>query len=173
MARLRLSLLLALIASLAAATLADAGACSAATSLERGASYLLARQGSDGGFAEPGASSSAGLTAWAVLGLAASGRAPARAQAAADYVAQTQAPQATDLELRLLATATLGQDTAQLADQLEQPVTAARIEARSRLVKEQELGVHDEDGGDRDPLFLPGRELVRRALGEILDLEHR
>ena len=114
MARPRFSLLLALIASLALA-----GACSAATSLGRGTSYLLARQGSDGGFAEPGASSSTGLTAWAVLGLAASGRALTQAQATADYMAQTPAPQATDLELRLLATAALGRDTSQLADELE------------------------------------------------------
>ncbi len=114
MARPRVSLLVALVAALALA-----GACVAATSLGRGASYLLARQQSDGGFAEPGASSSAGLTAWTVLGLAASGRAPARAQAAADYLAQAPAPQATDLELHLLATAALGQDTTRLADQLE------------------------------------------------------
>jgi len=114
MARFRISLFLALIAALMLA-----GACSAATSLGRGASYLLARQQSDGGFAEPSASSSAGLTAWAVLGLAASGRAPAHAQAAADYMTQASAPQTTDLELHLLAAAALGQDTSRLADAIQ------------------------------------------------------
>jgi hypothetical protein len=114
MARSRISFLLALIASLVLA-----GTCPGATSLGRGASFLLARQGSDGGFAEPGASSSAGLTAWAVLGLAASGWTPARAQAAADYLAQAPALQATDLELQMLAAAALGRDISQLADELE------------------------------------------------------
>ncbi|MGD0273756.1 MAG: prenyltransferase/squalene oxidase repeat-containing protein [Gaiellaceae bacterium] len=114
MARLRISLFLVL-----AATLLLAGTCSGATSLGRGASYLLARQQSDGGFAEPGASSSAGLTAWAVLGLAAVGRAPAQAQAVADYLERAPVPQATDLELRLLAEAALGRNTSQLADALE------------------------------------------------------
>jgi hypothetical protein len=114
MARFRVSLLLALVAALVLV-----GTCSATTSLGRSVSYLLARQQSDGGFAEPGASSSAGLTAWAVLGLAASGRAPAEAQAAADYIAQAPAPQATDLELHLLAAAALGRDTSRLADALE------------------------------------------------------
>jgi prenyltransferase beta subunit len=115
MARSRISFLLALVGALVLVA-----TCPAATSLGRGASYLLARQQSDGGFAESGASSSAGLTAWAVLGLAASGRAPARAQAAADYMAQAPAPQATDLELRLLAQRALGQDTSKLADAIEQ-----------------------------------------------------
>ena len=114
MTRFRISLL-ALIAALVLA-----GTCSAATSLGRGASYLLARQQSDGGFAETGASSSAGLTAWVALGLAASGRAPAHAQAAADYMTQASAPQTTDLELRLLAQAALGRDVSELADAIQQ-----------------------------------------------------
>jgi len=99
--------------------LALTSTCAAAGSLGRGASYLLARQQSGGGFAEPGASSSAGLTAWTVLGLRASGKAPATLQAAADYLAQTPAPQATDLELKLLAQAALGQDASKLADEIE------------------------------------------------------
>ena len=111
----RLALLLAL-----ASTLALAGVCPAATPLGRGASFLLSRQQSDGGFAEPGASSSAGLTAWIVLGLAASGRAPADPQATAGYLAAASAPQATDLELRLLAERALGQSTSALAAQIEQ-----------------------------------------------------
>jgi len=114
MARSRISLLFALVAALGLV-----GTCQAATSLGRGTAYLLARQQADGGFAEPGASSSAGLTAWAVLGLAASGRTPAQAQTAGDYMAQAPTPQATDIELRLLAVAALGRDTSTLADALE------------------------------------------------------
>ena len=115
MKRRRRTLLLTFLVAL---TLAST--CTAASSLARGASYLLARQQSDGGFAEPGASSSAGLTAWTVLGLKASGKAPAKLQAAADYLAQTPAPQATDLELKLLAQAALGRDVSKLADEIEQ-----------------------------------------------------
>ncbi len=103
---------------LAALTLAST--CAAASPLARGASYLLARRQSDGGFAEPGASSSAGLTAWAVLGLKASGEASAKLQGAADYLAQAPAPQATDLELTLLAQTALGQDVAKIAGEIEQ-----------------------------------------------------
>jgi prenyltransferase beta subunit len=100
--------------------LALASTCAAVSPLGRGASYLLARQQADGGFAEPGASSSAGLTAWVVLGLKASGEASAKLQGAADYLAQAPAPQATDLELRLLAQAALGRNVAALADEIEQ-----------------------------------------------------
>jgi len=100
--------------------LAFASTCSAASPLGRGASYLIARQQTDGGFAEAGASSSAGLTAWAVLGLTASGKALVEVQAATDYLTRTPAPQATDLELRLLAEAALGRDVSKLADQIEQ-----------------------------------------------------
>jgi len=113
--RRRRTLLLAFLVALALAS-----TCTAASPLGRGASYLLVRQQSDGGFAEPGAASSAGLTAWSVLGLKASGKAPAQPQAAADYLAQAQVPQATDLELNLLAQAALGQDVSRLADQIEQ-----------------------------------------------------
>jgi hypothetical protein len=112
--RTPLALLLALFA-----TLALAATCSAATPAARATSYLLSRQQADGGFAEPGASSSAGLTAWVVLGLAASGRTPADTQASVDYLAAAQAPQATDLELRLLAQKALGQDTSELATAIE------------------------------------------------------
>jgi hypothetical protein len=93
--------------------------CSAAGSLGRGASYLLARQQSGGGFAEPGASSSAELTSWVVLGLEAGGRAPADARGAVDYLAGATQTQATDLELRLLALDALAQDTSSLADAIE------------------------------------------------------
>ena len=109
------TLLLALLAALALVA-----TCTAASSLERGASYLLTRQQADGGFAEPNGSSSAGLTAWTVLGLKAAGKAPGEMQATADYLAKAPAPQATDLELRLLAQAALGRDVSELADKIEQ-----------------------------------------------------
>jgi prenyltransferase beta subunit len=78
--------------------------------------YLLARQQPDGGFAEPGQPSDPNLTAWAVLGLSASGRAP---QSAAEYLAGKPYPQATDLALRILALEALGRDTTELAARLE------------------------------------------------------
>ena len=99
--------------------LALTSTCAAASSLGRGASFLLARQQPGGGFAEPGASSDPGLTAWVVLGLKAAGKAPANSQTAADYLAQAPAAQATDLELNLLAQAALGQDVSRLADEIE------------------------------------------------------
>jgi hypothetical protein len=110
----RRTLLLAFLVGLALAS-----TCAAASPLDRGASYLLARQQPGDGFAEPGAASSAGLTAWAVLGLKASGSASAELQAASDYLAQAPAPQAPDLELSLLAQAALARDVSNLADQIE------------------------------------------------------
>ena len=78
--------------------------------------YLLSRQQSDGGFAEPGGQSDAALTAWAVLGLDAAGR---EAPRAGDFLAGKPYPNATDLALRILALETLGRDTAALVGQLE------------------------------------------------------
>ncbi len=115
MRRTSLALFLALVAALALA-----GTCTAATPAARAASYLLSRQQADGGFAEPDASASAGLSAWVVLSLAASDLTPTDAQTAVDYLAAAKAPQATDLELRLLAQKALGQDTSDLATVIEQ-----------------------------------------------------
>ena len=98
--------LLALLAAVAVVT------APAATPTE----YLLSRQQSDGGFAEPGRLSDPNLTGWAALGLAASGRAP---QSAAEYLAGKPYPQATDLALRILALDALDRDTTELVDQLE------------------------------------------------------
>lgn len=81
------------------------------------ADYLLSRQQPDGGFAEPGRQSDPSLTAWAVLGLAATGRAP---QSAAPYLAGKPYPQAIDLALRILALRALGEDTRLLVERLEQ-----------------------------------------------------
>jgi prenyltransferase beta subunit len=105
------------------AALTLASACAAAGPLARGSSYLLSRQQPDGGFAEPGSASSVGLTAWVVLGLAASGHDPAKASkdghSAIDYLAGSTTKSATDIELRLLALDALGQNTSQLANRIE------------------------------------------------------
>ena len=63
--------------------------------------------------------------------------------------------------------------TAQLDDQLEQPLLGARIERGGGLVEQDQLGVRDQHGGDRDALLLAARQLVRRSVCEIGDLEHR
>jgi prenyltransferase beta subunit len=80
------------------------------------ADYLLSRQQPDGGFAEPDGQSEPGLTAWAVLGLAAAGR---EAPRAGDFLAGKPYPNATDLALRILALEALGRDTSALVEQLE------------------------------------------------------
>ena len=80
------------------------------------ADFVASHQQADGGFAEPGRSSDPSLTAWAVLGLAAAGRQPARA---ADYLATAPAPTANDVALRILALAALGRNTDALATRLE------------------------------------------------------
>jgi prenyltransferase beta subunit len=81
------------------------------------ADYLLASQQPDGGFAEPGGQSDPGLTAWAVLGLAAVGRAP---DSAAQFLAGKPHPQPTDLALRILALHALGQNVDGLVARLEE-----------------------------------------------------
>ncbi len=71
------------------------------------ASYVGSRQQADGGFAEPGSSSTPGLTAWAMLGLRAVGRSSG---AASDYLAANEhdLQSATDIELALMAEAATG-----------------------------------------------------------------
>jgi Prenyltransferase and squalene oxidase repeat len=71
--------------------------------------YVLSRQQADGGFAEPGGSSSGVLTAWAVLGLRSAGVAPARLAGAGSFLARTNVDQGpTDAQLVLLARLSLG-----------------------------------------------------------------
>ncbi len=82
------------------------------------AGYVAARQGADGGFAEPGRSSDPSLTAWSVLGLRAAGRSPADPGAAVAYLSSQPYPTANELALRVLALAALGEDTRALADRL-------------------------------------------------------
>jgi hypothetical protein len=81
------------------------------------ADYVAAHQQPDGGFAEPGKSSDANLTAWAVLGLTAAGKAPDRSPA--EYLSSAPASSANDLALRILALRALGRDTRDLVDRLE------------------------------------------------------
>jgi hypothetical protein len=79
--------------------------------------FVASHQQSDGGFAETGQSSDANLTAWAVLGLTAAGKAPGRSPA--DYLTEAPAASANDLALRILALRALGRDPGVLVDRLE------------------------------------------------------
>jgi Squalene-hopene cyclase C-terminal domain/Prenyltransferase and squalene oxidase repeat len=81
------------------------------------AGYVASHQQADGGFAEPGGQSDPALTAWATLGLAASGQKPAGPTA--EYLAGKPAPGATDLALRILALDALGSDTSAEVARLE------------------------------------------------------
>jgi hypothetical protein len=81
------------------------------------ADYVAARQQADGGFAEPGGRSDPALTAWAVLGLRATGRDPARSPV--PYLRAAPAEDTTDLALRILAMRALGADVAELTARLE------------------------------------------------------
>jgi len=81
------------------------------------ADYVAARQQSDGGFAEAGARSDPALTAWAVLGLTAVGRQPARSPA--PYLREAPLADTTDLALRVLALRALGEDVGALTARLE------------------------------------------------------
>jgi hypothetical protein len=80
------------------------------------ANYVSARQQPDGGFAEPGARSHPSLTAWAVLGLHASGRNPARSPAA--YLRDAPIEDTTDLALRIMALRVVGGDAGELVARL-------------------------------------------------------
>jgi Prenyltransferase and squalene oxidase repeat len=79
-------------------------------------SYVTSHQQPDGGFAEPRGRSNPGLTAWAVLGLAASGKPPAHA---AEYLAGKPIGDATDLALRILALRALDAQVGPLVDRLD------------------------------------------------------
>ncbi len=79
-----------------------------AIALAAPADYVASRQQADGGFAEPGARSDPALTAWAVLGLKASGRAP---RGTAVYLRGAPVSDTTDLALRVMALRALGEST--------------------------------------------------------------
>jgi hypothetical protein len=81
------------------------------------ADYVSARQQPDGGFAEPDARSDPALTAWAVLGLHASGRHAPGSTAA--YLRDAPIHDTTDLALRIMALRVLGADVEELVARLE------------------------------------------------------
>jgi energy-coupling factor transport system substrate-specific component len=81
------------------------------------AQYLQSRQQPDGGFAEPGARSTPGLTAWASLALVSTG-APAGAAPAYLEAHQTELASTTDVALVAMAEQALGGDAAKLLDRL-------------------------------------------------------
>lgn len=80
--------------------------------------YLEGRQLANGGFAEPGQQATAGLTAWAVLGLRAAGAAPR--PAAKEYLAvrEGEPKGATGLELAIMAKVALDESPAVLVARL-------------------------------------------------------
>ena len=86
----------------------------AASPAENGARFLRAHQLANGGFAEPGGPAYPALTAWAALGIRAGG---GSAGAAGRYLAahERELKESTDIELALVAEASLGLDTAALA----------------------------------------------------------
>ncbi len=71
-------------------------------------SYLESRQASNGGFAEPGGSTSPQLTAWAVLGLRAAGASPRPATLSYLQSHESDLADATDVELAAMAESALG-----------------------------------------------------------------
>ncbi|HEU6444287.1 MAG TPA: prenyltransferase/squalene oxidase repeat-containing protein [Gaiellaceae bacterium] len=81
------------------------------------ADYVAARQQADGGFAEPGGRSDPALTAWAVLGLKATGR--TTEAGAASYLRDAPVADTTDLALRVMALRALGESPEPFLGRLE------------------------------------------------------
>ena len=81
------------------------------------ADYVASHQQVDGGYAEPAGTSDPTLTAWAVLGLVASGR--QASPAALDYLERKPAPDAGALALRIVALRAAGRDAAGDVTRLE------------------------------------------------------
>jgi energy-coupling factor transport system substrate-specific component len=79
----------------------------AALALASPASFLQGRQGADGGFAEPGGTATPGLTAWAAIGLVATGASAGRAH---EFLLahESQLASATDVELAAVGEAVTG-----------------------------------------------------------------
>ena len=57
---------------------------------------------------------------------------------------------------------------AQPVEQVQDPRAHRDVEHRDGLVRDQQVGAEDDAGGDRDPLALAARELVRVALEKEL-----
>ena len=89
----------------------------------RAAAYLQGQQQLDGGFAEPGTRSDPALTAWAVLALDAAGVDVATLRhggaTPAEFLEDQPYRTVTDLELRIIALASLGRDPASLLVELD------------------------------------------------------
>jgi len=98
--------------------LAGVSAQQAQADLDDGVAYLKAHQRSDGGFAEPGRTSDGSLTGWAVLGIRAARKWPTRSVDAADYLASRSDAAVTDLELRIVALASMNRLVGTLATRL-------------------------------------------------------
>jgi hypothetical protein len=79
--------------------------------------FLQGRQGADGGFAEPGGTATPGLTAWAAIGLVATGASTGMAH---DFLLahEAQLAGATDVELVVVAEAVTGGASAALLARL-------------------------------------------------------
>jgi prenyltransferase/squalene oxidase-like repeat protein len=94
------------------------------TPVELGGGYLITRQQTDGGFAEPNGFSDPTLTAWVVLGLKAAGRNPAAlrrgAASPAEYLAGKPTRTTGELALRILALDALGENVSEHAARLAQ-----------------------------------------------------
>ncbi len=86
-------------AAILVGSLVLAGAASAGPALDA-SRYLVQKRTNSGGFHEPGRSPTPGLTAWAILGLRAADHCPTRS---GSYLRGKPYPNATDLELRILA----------------------------------------------------------------------
>jgi hypothetical protein len=103
----------ACVAVVALALAGLAGAAPAPTPVD----FISSRQQPDGGFAEPGGRSDPALTAWAVLGLKAAGRTPARSSAA--YLRDAPVADTTDLALRVMALRALGESPEPFLERLQ------------------------------------------------------
>jgi len=95
-----------------------AAAVVVATPATRGAGFLQAREQAGGGFAEPGSSAYPQLTAWAVLGLRASGDRPSAATTRYLQDHEPELTSATDIGLSALAERSLGVQPARLLARL-------------------------------------------------------
>ena len=85
--------------------------------------YLQSRQQPGGGFAEPGGQPAPGLTAWAVLGLRASGVPESELERAGAYLEQATLEEVPDIALAALALESLGRTPTSLLERLEKAET--------------------------------------------------
>ncbi|MGB2875278.1 MAG: prenyltransferase/squalene oxidase repeat-containing protein [Gaiellaceae bacterium] len=91
----------------------------AATLLSSPVAYLQSRQLPDGGFAEPGGTSSPQLTAWAAVGLRAAGAKPRPGTLAYLRAHEGELANATDIELGAIAETVLGGQPSRLLARID------------------------------------------------------